>query len=125
MELNFAKGDGMLPAIVQDYQSHRVLMVGFMNEEAYRKTVETGFVTFFSRTRNKLWTKGETSGHKLVLKSLQTDCDQDAILCIADAQGEGVCHEGYQSCFFRTLVDGEWQLSEEKVYDPAAVYGNK
>lgn len=123
MTVNFAKGDGLVPAIVQEEASGRVLMLGFMNEEAFRKTVDTGFVTFFSRTRNKLWTKGETSGNKLVLKRMQIDCDEDTLLLMVDAQGDGVCHEGYQSCFFRSMQNGEWQVTEAKTYDPAAVYG--
>ncbi|MCX7603191.1 MAG: phosphoribosyl-AMP cyclohydrolase, partial [Bryobacteraceae bacterium] len=80
MDLDFGKSGGLLPAIVQDWRDGRVLMVGFMNDEAFRRTVDTGFVTFFSRSRNRLWTKGESSGHRLVVKAIQTDCDQDAIL---------------------------------------------
>ena len=93
-------------------------MVGFMNEEAFRKTVETGYVTFFSRSRNKLWLKGETSGHRLVVKEISTDCDRDALLIKVEALGPGVCHEGYESCFFRRLDDGEWKESEPRAYDP-------
>ncbi len=98
-------------------------MVGYMNEEAFHKTVETGFVTFFSRSRQKLWMKGESSGHRLVVKKLSTDCDLDAVLAQVEAIGPGVCHEGYESCFFRTLDGGEWKVTEERAYDPAAVYG--
>ena len=97
-------------------------MVGFMNEEALRKTVETGFATFYSRSRKKLWLKGESSGHRLVVKEISTDCDQDAVLVKVEAIGPGVCHEGYESCFFRRLEDGEWNESEAKTYDPKAVY---
>ncbi len=100
-------------------------MVGYMNEEAFRKTVETGFATFYSRSRRKLWLKGETSGHRLVVKQISTDCDRDAVLVQVEALGPGVCHEGYQSCFFRRLEDGEWKVSEERAYDPGAVYGGK
>ncbi len=122
MNLDFSKSDGLLPAVIQDHASGRVLMLGFMNEEAFRKTVETGFATFFSRSRNKLWLKGETSGHRLVVKAISTDCDQDAILVRVDALGPGVCHNGYESCFYRTLIDGKWQESEQPTYDPAKVY---
>jgi len=122
MDLDFAKTGGMIPAIAQDFQSGRVLMVGFMNEEAWKKTVETGYLTFYSRSRNKLWMKGESSGHRLVVKSLQTDCDKDCVLALVEALGPGVCHEGYQSCFFRTLTDGEWKTTESQTYDPKAVY---
>jgi hypothetical protein len=93
-----------------------------MNEEAFRKTVETGFTTFYSRSRNKLWMKGESSGHRLVVKRIQTDCDKDCVLVEVEALGPGVCHEGFQSCFFRTLDGGEWKVSEERTYDPDAVY---
>ncbi len=125
MELDFTKLDGLLPAVIQDHKTGRVLMVGFMNEEAFRKTVETGFATFFSRSRNKLWLKGESSGHRLVVKSIATDCDRDAVLLQVEALGPGVCHEGYESCFFRTLKDGAWVETEARAYDPDAVYGGK
>ena len=124
MELNFNKQNGLVTAVIQDHQTNRVLMVGFMNDEAFRKTVATGFVTFFSRSRNKLWVKGETSGHHLVVKEIATDCDQDALLIKAEALGPGVCHEGYQSCFYRRLDNGKWTASEARAYDPAAVYGS-
>ena len=125
MDLDFGKLNGLLTAVIQDHQTGRVLMVGFMNDESFRKTVESGFVTFFSRSRNKLWMKGETSGHRLVVKEISTDCDRDALLVKVEALGPGVCHEGYQSCFFRRLDNGQWQVSEPRVYDPAAVYGGK
>ena len=122
-QLDFKKLDGLLPAVVQDAASGRVLMVGFMNDEAFRRTVESGAVTFYSRSRNKLWMKGETSGHKLVVKEIQTDCDVDSVLVKVEALGPGVCHEGYESCFFRSLSAGEWKVTEERTYDPKAVYG--
>jgi len=96
-----------------------------MNEEAFQKTVETGFATFYSRSRHKLWLKGETSGHRLVVKEISTDCDQDAVLVRVQALGPGVCHNGYQSCFYRRLENGRWIESEARAYDPAAVYGSK
>jgi phosphoribosyl-AMP cyclohydrolase len=125
MTLDYSKLDGLIPAVIQDHTSGRVLMVGFMNEEAFQKTVDTGFATFFSRSRNKLWLKGESSGHRLVVKEITTDCDQDSILVKVEALGPGVCHEGYQSCFFRRLENGEWQVCEAKAYDANAVYGDK
>jgi phosphoribosyl-AMP cyclohydrolase len=125
MNLDFNKLNGLITAVIQDHATGRVLMVGFMNDEAFRKTVESGYVTFFSRSRNKLWLKGESSGHKLVVKNISTDCDLDALLIHVEALGPGVCHEGYQSCFFRQLEGGEWKESEARVYDPAAVYGSK
>jgi phosphoribosyl-AMP cyclohydrolase len=87
MELDFKKLDGLIPAVIQDHKTGRVLMLGFMNEEAFRKTVDSGFATFFSRSRNKLWLKGESSGHRLVVKSISTDCDQDAVLVEVEASG--------------------------------------
>jgi len=125
MKLDFSKLNGLLTAVIQDHKTGRVLMVGFMNQEAFDKTVETGSVTFYSRSRNKLWLKGETSGHRLVVKEISTDCDHDALLVKVEALGPGVCHEGYQSCFFRRLENGEWKESEPRAYDPAAVYGSK
>ena len=124
MDLDFSKLDGLIAAVIQDHVTGRVLMVGFMNEGAFRKTVETGFATFYSRSRSKLWLKGETSGHRLVVKEISTDCDRDALLVKVEALGPGVCHEGYQSCFFRRFEDGQWIESEPRVYDPAAVYGS-
>src|SRR5215475_12909535 len=123
-QLDFDKLDGLVATVIQDYLSGRVLMVGFMNPEAFRLTVETGFATFYSRSRNKLWLKGETSGHKLVVKEISTDCDRDAVLLKVEALGPGVCHEGYESCFFRSLEDGYWKIREKKTYDPHEVYGN-
>jgi phosphoribosyl-AMP cyclohydrolase len=124
MELDFGKLGGLVTAVIQDCASGRVLMVAFMNEEAFRKTVETGYATFFSRSRNKLWLKGETSGHRLVVKEISTDCDRDAVLIKVEALGPGVCHEGYESCFFRKLENEKWVESEARAYDPATVYGS-
>jgi phosphoribosyl-AMP cyclohydrolase len=128
MNLDYTKLDGLIPAVIQDASSHRVLMVGFMNPEAFRKTCETGFVTFFSRSRNKLWMKGETSGHRLVVREIATDCDDDSLLIKVESLGPGVCHNGYESCFYRKLdntTPGEeiWVESEPRAYDPAAIYG--
>ena len=125
MNLDFEKAGGLITAVIQDHVSGRVLMVGYMNEEAFRKTVETGYATFFSRSRNKLWIKGESSGHRLVVKEISTDCDRDAVLVKVEALGPGVCHEGYESCFFRRLEGGEWKVADPRAYDPSAVYGGK
>ena len=122
MDLDFDKLHGLVAAVIQDHETGRVLMVGFMNDEAFRRTVETGFVTFFSRSRNQLWVKGETSGHRLLVKSIAADCDRDALLLAVEAPGPGVCHEGYASCFYRTLNDGQWVLNQPRAFDPAAVY---
>ncbi|MGA9106607.1 MAG: phosphoribosyl-AMP cyclohydrolase [Bryobacteraceae bacterium] len=125
MNLDFEKSGGLITAVIQDHSSGRVLMVGFMNEEAFRKTVESGFATFWSRSRKKLWLKGESSGHRLLVKEIATDCDCDAVLVKVEPMGPGVCHEGYESCFFRRLDSGEWKVAEPRTYDPNAVYGGK
>jgi phosphoribosyl-AMP cyclohydrolase len=125
MNLDFQKSGGLITAVIQDHATGRVLMVGYMNEEAFRATVETGFATFYSRSRRKLWLKGESSGHRLIVKEISTDCDRDAVLVKVEALGPGVCHEGYQSCFFRRLENGAWKVTDEPTYDPTAVYGAK
>ncbi len=105
--IDFAKMDGLAPGIVQDARSGQVLMLGFLNEESWRKTKDTGFVTFWSRTRQKLWMKGETSGNRLRIIEVSTDCDQDALLFRVEVEGDGlVCHEGTVSCFTRPLSVG-------------------
>ncbi|MCS7024573.1 MAG: phosphoribosyl-AMP cyclohydrolase [Bryobacteraceae bacterium] len=123
MQLDYSKLDGLVPAVIQDHLSGRVLMVGFMNEPAFLKTVETGYATFYSRSRNKLWMKGETSGHRLVVKEILVDCDQDSVVIKVEALGPGVCHTGYESCFHRKLVGQSWALNEERKFDPETVYG--
>lgn len=108
--IDFEKMQGLAPAIVQDADNGEVLMVGFMNQEAFEKTLQTGYVTFYSRTRNKLWTKGETSGNRLSVISAATDCDNDTVLCKVRVEGDGlVCHEGTRSCFTKplTIATGE------------------
>jgi phosphoribosyl-AMP cyclohydrolase len=124
-KLDFKKLDGLIPAIVQDATSGRVLMLGFMNEDAWQKTLETGCVTFYSRTRNKLWMKGETSGNRLVVKEIFNDCDDDTLLIKVNSIGPGVCHAGYESCFYRKFENDRWIESEKPTYDPGAVYGEK
>jgi phosphoribosyl-AMP cyclohydrolase len=104
IKIDFAKSDGLVPAVVQDAQTGQVLMLGFLNETSYNKTLETGFVTFWSRTRQKLWMKGETSGNRLRVISAATDCDQDTVLYKVAVEGDGlVCHEGTVSCFTRNI----------------------
>jgi phosphoribosyl-AMP cyclohydrolase len=123
--LNFDKQNGLIAAIVQDAATKRVLMIGYMNREAFDRTLATRHVTFFSRSRQKLWTKGESSGHFLLLQSISTDCDGDALLVQAEPLGPGVCHDGYESCFYRTLENGSWIESEARAYNPETVYGAK
>lgn len=107
MEIDFEKMQGLVPAVVQDAASLEVLMLGFMNSAAYVKTLATGYVTFYSRTRNKLWTKGETSGNRLRVVDAATDCDRDTILVRVVVEGDGVvCHTGTRSCFTKNLAVG-------------------
>jgi phosphoribosyl-AMP cyclohydrolase len=102
--VDFKKLDGLIPAVVQDDASNEVLMVGFMNADALKRTRDSGYVTFFSRSRNTLWTKGETSGNRLQVVSLHVDCDDDTLLVRARRLGDGnVCHTGHRTCFYRTL----------------------
>ena len=103
-QLDFDKMQGLAPVIAQDYATAEVLMLGFMNREAWQQTLSTGYVTFYSRTRRKLWTKGETSGNRLKLVSASTDCDRDTLLLRVAVEGAGVvCHEGTRSCFTRPI----------------------
>jgi len=104
VKIDFAKDNGLVAGIVQDAKSSEVLMLGFLNETSYAKTLETGFVTFWSRTRSKLWMKGETSGNRLRVVSMATDCDNDALLFKVEVEGDGlVCHEGTVSCFTKPI----------------------
>ncbi len=103
--IDFAKTGGLVAGIVQDAQTGEVLMLGFLNEESWNKTTETGYVTFWSRSRNRLWMKGETSGNRLRVVSIATDCDNDALLFRVHVEGDGlVCHEGTVSCFTKNIV---------------------
>ena len=103
--MDFSKLNGLIPAVVQDDDSNEVLMVGFMNQEAWETTQRTRFVTFFSRTRKTLWTKGETSGNRLAVRELLIDCDEDTVLIKAERQGDGnVCHTGERTCFFQKVT---------------------
>ena len=115
MQLDFSKLDGLVPAVVQDARTREVLMLGFMNEEAYRRTMDTGFATFFSRSRNKLWTKGETSGNRLAVREVLVDCDNDSLVLLAEQSGPATCHQGYRSCFYRRIEKGEPVAIQERV----------
>jgi phosphoribosyl-AMP cyclohydrolase len=109
--MDYSKLSGLIPAVIQDAESAEVLMVGFMNEEALALTRRTGFATFFSRSRNKMWMKGETSGNRLQVVEILVDCDDDTVLVKVKRQGDGnVCHTGERSCFFRTLAGPEGHL---------------
>jgi phosphoribosyl-AMP cyclohydrolase len=126
VELAFEKQGGLIPAILQDSASKEVLMLGYVNPQALLETWKSGEVHFFSRSRNQLWKKGETSGHVLRLKQALVDCDADALLLLVELVGPGVCHEGYRSCFFRELrADGSARLIAEKSFSTEQVYGRR
>jgi phosphoribosyl-AMP cyclohydrolase len=123
VKIAFEKYNGLVPAIVQDHGTGEVLMLGFMNEEALAETQHTRQAVFFSRSRNKLWRKGESSGHLLKVVELRVDCDSDTLLLRVQAMGPGVCHEGYRSCFYRRLEnDGTAVVTEARAFDPAKIY---
>ncbi len=121
-EIDFAKGDGLVPVIVQDYQTRDVLMLAYMNQEAWEKTQETGKAHYYSRSRGKLWLKGEESGHFQEVKKTLIDCDNDTLVLQVDQQGSGACHMGYRSCFFRTKMREGWQISDKRLFNPDEVY---
>ncbi len=121
-EIDFAKGNGLVPVIVQDYRSREVLMVAYMNEEAWEKTQETGKAHFYSRSRRGLWFKGEESGHFQVVKDTFIDCDNDTLLLQVEQLGGGACHMGYKSCFFRKNSNEDWKIVGEKAFEPEEVY---
>lgn len=122
MELNFDKSGGLIAAIAQDADTGEVLMIAWMNREAFEETVRTRRAVYFSRSRNKLWRKGEESGNVQEVRSIAIDCDADAVLLKVKQIGGAACHEGYKSCFFRELTDGELRTIGERVFDPATVY---
>jgi phosphoribosyl-AMP cyclohydrolase len=123
VKIPFEKYNGLVPAIVQDHATGDVLMLGFMNEEALAETQRTRQAVFFSRSRNRLWRKGESSGHLLKVLELRVDCDADTLLLRVQAVGSGVCHEGYRSCFFRRLEDdGTATVTEDRAFDPSKIY---
>jgi phosphoribosyl-AMP cyclohydrolase len=125
VKLAFEKMDGLIPAVIQDYETKDVLMLGFVDENALGCTQRSGEVHFFSRSRKRLWKKGETSGHVLRVKEILLDCDADALLVRVEAVGPGVCHEGYRTCFFRKMEsDGMLRVIAEKTLS-AEVYGTK
>lgn len=126
MKIAFEKQNGLVPAIIQDHASGEVLMLGFMNEEALAETQQTQQAVFFSRSRNKLWRKGESSGHLLKVCEVRVDCDADALLVRVQPVGPGVCHEGYRTCFFRKVDnDGNAAVTETRTFDPSDVYSQE
>ena len=124
MEIAFEKSGGLVPAIIQDNRTGEVLMLGFMNADALAETQRTREAVFFSRSRNRLWKKGESSGHILRVLEMRVDCDADALLLRVEPLGPGVCHEGYRGCFFRQIEEnGGVRAVEERTFDPGKVYG--
>lgn len=119
---NFAKGDGLVPAIVQDAETKEVLMMAYMNRESWEATLKTGKATYWSRSRQKLWLKGESSGNVQIVKAIFIDCDEDTILLQVKQIGEAACHTGYRSCFYRKLEGDTFVISGEKIFNPEDVY---
>ena len=125
IDLNFSKSeDGLLPAIVQDYKTGEVLMLAYINDLAWQKTLETGKGHYWSRSRQKLWLKGESSGHVQVIKEIRVDCDEDTVVFKVEQIGGAACHKGYRSCFFRIVEKDSLVVRGEKVFDPEKVYGS-
>ena len=123
IEIDFEKGNGLIPVVIQDAATNQVLMLGYMNREAWEETLKTGKVTFWSRSRKKLWLKGETSGHFQEVREIWLDCDGDTLLIKVDQIGGAACHTGFQSCFHHRHEEGEWKISGKKIFDPKEVYG--
>lgn len=121
-KLNFQKGDGLLPAIVQDHETNEVLMLAYINEQAWEKTLATGKAHYWSRSRNSLWLKGESSNHVQLIKEILVDCDEDTVIYKVEQLGGAACHKGYKSCFFRRVVGDTFTIKDEPVFDPQEVY---
>ena len=126
IELDFAKSGGLIPAIAQDYKTGEVLMLAYINEEAWKETLSSGRAVYFSRSRNKLWRKGESSGNVQLIKEISVDCDNDTVVFKVDQLGGAACHTGHRSCFFTHIApDGTVSVDEELVFDPEKVYAAK
>ena len=121
--IDFKRGGGLVPAIVQDWKTGEVLMIAYMNAESWARTQETGKACFWSRSRQKLWLKGETSGHVQLVKEIYLDCDNDALLLRVEQVGGAACHTGYRTCFYRQIVNGRTVTKGKRVFDPKEVYG--
>jgi phosphoribosyl-AMP cyclohydrolase len=119
---DFSRGDGLLPAIAQDAQTGEVLMLAYMNAESYAQTLATGNAIYYSRSRQKLWRKGEESGNVQKVKAIYVDCDRDTILLSVEQLGGAACHEGYKSCFFRKVTPDGLEVIAQRVFDPEKVY---
>ena len=123
VKLNFEKSAGLIPAIAQDYATGKVLMLAYINEKAWNETLKTGHATYYSRSRNKLWRKGESSGNVQVIKEILIDCDEDTVVFKVEQIGKAACHTGHVSCFYRKVEnDGSLTEVEEVIFDPEKVY---
>ena len=125
IELDFDKEGGLIPAVAQDAETGEVLMVAYINRESWNLTLETGIVHYWSRSRQKLWKKGESSGNVQEVKEIRVDCDEDCVVIKVNQIGGAACHMGYRSCFYRVIRDGELVTEGERVFDPDEVYGKE
>jgi phosphoribosyl-AMP cyclohydrolase len=123
IEIDFKKGDGLIPVIIQDASTNEVLMLGYMNREAWQGTLKRKKASFWSRSRKKLWVKGETSGHFQEIKEIYLDCDTDTLLLKVNQIGGAACHKGFRSCFHYRYEEGKWKIFGERIFDPKEVYG--
>ncbi len=120
--LDFSKLNGLVPAIVQDFETGEVLMLAFMNKEAWESTLATGRASYFSRSRQKLWIKGETSGNVQIVKEIRVDCDNDSVLLKIKQVGSAACHTGHKSCFHKKIENGSVTITGKPLFDPEEVY---
>jgi phosphoribosyl-AMP cyclohydrolase len=123
IKIDFKKGDGLIPVIIQDASTHEVLMLGYMNREAWKETLKRKRASFWSRSREKLWVKGETSGHFQEVKEIYLDCDGDTLLLKVNQIEGAACHTGFRSCFHHRYEKGGWKILGERIFDPKEVYG--
>ena len=122
IELDFKKTGGLIPAIAQDWKTGEVLMLAYINEESWKETLRTGHGVYWSRSRSKLWHKGEESGNVQIVKEILVDCDADTVIFKVEQVGGAACHEGYHTCFFRKVVGDALEVVGERVFDPKKVY---
>jgi phosphoribosyl-AMP cyclohydrolase len=125
LKLDFEKGGGVLPVVTQDHESGEVLMLAYMNREAWERTLRTGYAHYWSRSRGKLWKKGETSGNLQEVREIRVDCDGDCLLLKVFQRGGAACHTGHRSCFYRVVEGDRLRIDSQKLFDPEAVYGEE
>lgn len=124
IEIDFSKSaDGLIPAVAQDYLTGDILMLAYINEAAWQETLKTGKAHYWSRSRSKLWLKGESSGHVQMIKEILVDCDEDCVIYKVEQLGGAACHKGYSTCFYRKVTDQGCEIVAEKIFDPDDVYG--